>query len=132
VAAQYSSTHRTNSMSDIATQAGGTAYILIYTAAAANCAAAASGTLLVSLPCSATVGTASAGVFTFNAITAANAVASGTAVQWRLCTTSAGTTCVAQGTVGTSGADLNFASGVAWTSGMNISIPSWTITATGA
>lgn len=133
MAIQYSTTHRTNNVTDIVTQLSTTAYLLIYTGSVpATCATAASGTLLVSLPCSSTAGTVSSGVLTMNAITATNTVTSGTAGYWRLCTSSAGTTVIAQGTVGTSGADLNFAGGVAWTSGETISITSWTITANGA
>lgn len=128
---QYSTTHRTNAMQDIVTQAGSTSHILIYTAAAANCAAAASGTLLATLPCSATLGTVTNGVLTFNAITNATASGTGTAVQWRLCTTSGGTTCVAQGTIGTSGAELNLNS-TSISSGQTVSITSFVITATGA
>ena len=96
---QYDSTHRTNSMTDLVTRAGATAFLLLYTAAAANPAAAAAGTLLASLACSSTFGTVASGVLTANAITAAIAAASGTALQWRLCTSSAGTTCIAQGNV---------------------------------
>lgn len=97
---QYSATHRTNNMTDLVTQAGATAYLLVYSGAApANCAAAATGTLLASLPCSATFGTVTTGVLTANAITSAAAAASGTAGYWRLCTSSAGTTVVAQGNV---------------------------------
>ena len=95
---QYSATHRTNNMTDLVTDLGATAYLLVYTGAPpANCATAATGTLLVSLPCSATFGTVSAGVLTASAITGTAAAASGSAGYWRLCTTSAGTTCVAQG-----------------------------------
>ncbi len=95
---QYSTTHRTNDMTDIVTQAGATAYLLIYTGAPpANCAAAATGTLIVALPCSATFGTVASGVLTANAITGTATAAAGTPGYWRLCTSSAGTTCVAQG-----------------------------------
>ncbi len=133
MAIQYSTTHRNNNMGDITTQAGGTAYLLIYSGTAANCAAAAAGTLLVSLPCSATFApAASSGVLTINAITATATGNAGTAAQFRFCTTSAGTTCFAQGTVAVSGADLNFAGGIIWTLGETISITSFTITATGA
>ena len=132
MALQYSTTHRTNAMSDISTQVGGTGFLLIYSGAPpANCGTAASGTLLASLPCSATFGTAASGVLTANAITSASAVANGTAGYWRLCTSSAGTTVVAQGTVGTSGADLNLNS-VAISSGINVSVTSFAITAFGA
>ena len=100
MAIQYSTTHRTNNMADIVTDAGATSYLLFYTGSPpANCSAAATGTLLSSNPCSATFGTVTSGVLTANAITSATAAANGTAGYWRLCTTSAGTTCVAQGLV---------------------------------
>ncbi len=132
MAIQYSTTHRNDCMTDIVTLAGSTAYLLIYSGSPpANCATAASGTLLASLPMSATIGTVSSGVLTMSAITSEAAAATGTAGYWRICTSSAGTTVVAQGTVGTSGADLNFPS-VSFTSGETISISSFTITANGA
>lgn len=132
-AIQYSVTHQTNNVTDIVTQAGGTAYLLIYTGAApAHCSTAASGTLLVSMPMSATIGTVTTGVLTMNAITATATGNAGTAGYWRIATTSAGTTVIAQGTVNTSGGDLNFAGGIVWTSGETISITSFTITANGA
>jgi hypothetical protein len=98
---QYSTTHRNNNMADITTQLGTTAYLLIYTGSPpANCATAATGTLLASLPCSNPFAPApSSGVLTASAITTQNAAATGTAGYWRLCTSSAGTTCVAQGTI---------------------------------
>ena len=98
---QYSTTHRTNDLADIITQLGTTAYLLLYTGSVpANCAAAATGTLLASLPCSNPFAPApSSGVLTASAITSATAAATGTGGYWRLCTNSAGTTCVAQGTL---------------------------------
>lgn len=132
MALQYSTTHRTNAMSDISTQLGSTSYLLIYTGSVpASCATAASGTLLASLPCSSTFGSASSGVLTANSITNASASNTGTAGYFRLCTTSGGTTCVVQGTVGTSGADLNLNS-TSISSGQTVSITSFTITAFGA
>ncbi len=100
-AIQYSTTHRNNNMADITTDLGTTPYLLIYTGSApANCGAAATGTLLASLACSNPFGAApSGGVLTASAITSATAVASGTAGYWRLCTSSAGTTVVAQGLI---------------------------------
>ena len=130
---QYSVTHQSNNMTDLVTQAGATAAILIYSGAPpAHCSIAFTGTLLATLPCSATLGAVLNGVLTFNNITAEAAVANGTAGYWRLCTSSAGTTVVAQGTVGVSGADLNFNGGVSFTIGETISISSFTITANGA
>lgn len=98
MAIQYSTTHRSDNMTDIVTDLGSTGYLLIYTGSPpANCGTAATGTLLASLPLSATAGTVSSGVLTMNAITSESAAATGTAGYWRLCTSSAGTTCVAQG-----------------------------------
>lgn len=130
---QYSVTHQSNNVADIVTQAGATANLLIYSGAPpAHCATAASGTLLATLPCSATLGTVANGVLTFNAIISEAAGAAGNAGYWRLCTNAGGGTVVAQGTVGVSGADLNFAGGVAFTAGETISVSSFSITANGA
>ena len=98
---QYSTTHRNNNMADITTDLGTTANLLIYTGSVpANCAASATGTLLATLACSNPFGAApSGGVLTASAITSANAVATGTAGYFRLCTSSAGTTTVVQGTI---------------------------------
>jgi hypothetical protein len=130
---QYSVTQQNSNMTGIVTNAGATAYLLIYSGSVpAHCATAASGTLLVSMPMSSTIGTVSAGVLTMNAITTTATVAAGTAGYWRIATTSGGTTVVAQGTVAVSGGDLNFAGGTSWTLGENISLSSFTITANGA
>lgn len=132
-AIQYSVSQQTANVTDIVTLAGATAFLLIYTGSPpAHCSTTASGTLLVSLPMSSTIGTVSAGVLTMSTITTTNAANSGTAGYWRITTSSGGSTVVAQGTVGTSGADLNFSAGVAWTSGQSIAITSFTITANGA
>ena|ERR1700675_126156 len=133
MAIQYSTTHRTNNVGDISTQAGATACLLIYTGAPpANCGTAASGTLLATLTMSNPIGSASAGVLTMSAITAAATGNAGTAGYWRICTSSAGTTVIAQGTVVVSGGDLNFAGGIIWTLGETIGVTSFTITASGA
>ena len=135
MALQYSTTHRTNVMTDIVTQASTTGYVLIYSGTEpVSCATATTtgNTLLASLPCSNPVGTVTNGVLTFSAITQENAAATGTATFWRLCTTSAGTTVVAQGTCGVSGADMNFTGSASITAGQPVSISSWTITAYGA
>ena len=132
---QYSTTHRNNSMADITTQAGTTPYLLLYTGSPpANCAAAATGTLLASLPCTNPLGAApSGGVLTFSPVTSENAVATGVAGYWRLSANSGGTAIVAQGTVGTTSSyDLVFAAGNSFTSGQAIAINSFTITANGA
>lgn len=135
MAIQYSTTHRTNNVTDIVTQASTTGFLAIFSGTApANCGTAFTGTLLVSMACSSTLGTVTTGVLTLNSITTTAAAATGTAGYWRIfpSSTTTGTNAIAQGTVGTSGADLNFAGGVAFTSGTNVSISSFTITANGA
>lgn len=87
-------------------------------------------TLLAHLPLSSAFAPASSGgVLTANAITTANAVASGTASFFRL-TTSAGTA-VGQGTVGTSSSDLNLVT-TTIVSSQPVSVSSFTYTQPGA
>ena len=94
--------------------------------ASAN-AALSGNTLLATLACSATfAAAASGGVLTANAISSATAAATGTASFFRLLRPD-GTTVVLQGTVNTSGADLNLNS-VAITSGGTVSVSSFVLT----
>ena len=144
MAIQYSLTHRTALGTELITEVGSSGFLLIYSGSEpGSCAATETGTLLVSLPLNAVPAVESAGVLTFNGTTTAAAASSsnpivpaaavaGTATHWRLATSSAGTTVVAQGTVGASGADLNFAAGTTFTAGELISVSSFTITAAGA
>jgi hypothetical protein len=132
---QYSVTHQNDNMNDITTLASTTAFLLIYSGAVpASCATGATGTLLASLPMSNPIaGAASAGVLTMSAITSAAAGNSGTAGYWRICTSSAGTTVIAQGTIyqtttlttnsatAADGNVLNFASTTGVVAGMTIS-----------
>lgn len=134
MALQYSTTHRTNAMADIATQAGSSAKIKIWTGSPpATAGTADTGTLLVTLTGNASgLGTASAGVLTYAAITAGTAVATGTAGYFRVYPSAdTSTNAVLQGTVGTSGTDMIIAS-TSISSGQTVSISSWTITAFGA
>jgi len=140
-AVQYTTTHRSAAMTDLVTAIGSTGALMILTGTQpASVATVDSGTVLAVLPLSATAGTVSNGVLTFNAITSAAAVATGTAAHFLICTTNNTANCVAvssttrviQGSVGTSGADLNFSAGVAFTSGVTINVSSLTLTATGA
>lgn len=140
-AIQYTTTHRNTAMTDLVTALGATGQLMILTGSQpASVATVDSGTVLVVMPLSSTAGTVSGGILTFNAITTEATTSSGTAAHWLLCTTSSTANCVAsssttrvaQGSVGTSGADLNFAGGVVWTNGENITVSSFTITATGA
>lgn len=137
---QYTTTHRTATMTDLITAIGATGTLMVLTGAQpATVATVDAGTVLVVMPLSATAGTSSAGVLTFNAITATAASATGTAAHFLICTTNNTANCVAvasttriiQGSVATSGADLNFAT-TAFTSGTTISVSSLTITANGA
>lgn len=108
----YLPTARKNAALDtITASAGATATIKIYSGAVpADANAANSGSLLVSLPCSNPIAPAAAsGTLTFSAITTTNASAGGTASYYRLFA-SDGTTTLAQGAVGTSGAELNLVS----------------------
>lgn len=134
MAIQYSTTHRTNAMADIATQAGTSATIKIWSGTPpATCATADTGTLLVTLTGNASgLGSASGGVLTFSTITPGTAVATGTAGYFRVYPSAASATnSVLQGTVGTSGTDMIIASS-SISSGQTVSISSWTITAYGA
>jgi hypothetical protein len=137
---QYSSTHRSNAMSDLVSAIGGGGFLMILTGAQpASVATADGGTVLVALPLSVTAGTVSGGVLTFNAITSTTASATGTAGHFLVCTSSNVASCTAgggtriiQGSVGSSGSDLNFSGGVSWTSGQTIIVSSFTITASGS
>lgn len=83
-------------------------------------------TLLVTLDISATAfGNASSGTATANSVTAGTAAATGTASFFR-CYKSDGTTAVLDGSVGTSGCDMNL-NDVAITSGGTVSLSSWTV-----
>lgn len=138
---QYYVGHRNNAMTDLVTFIGGGGYLMILTGAQpASVATVDGGTFLVALPMSSTAGTVSGGVLTFNAITSTTASATGVAGHFLVCTTNSFANCVAansatriiQGSVGSSGSDLNFSGGVSWTAGQTISISSFTITASGS
>lgn len=106
---------------------GGTAPKLMLYAGAppANAAAAASGSPLATftLATDPMANAAGAGTKTFNAITSVNASATGTVGHYRLYRTN-GTTCVDQGTVGTSGTDMIIDS-TSITVGQPINVTSW-------
>lgn len=105
---------------------GGT--LKFYTGSApTNPSDAASGTLLATLTMNATAFAASvAGVATANAIAPdSNCAASGTAGYWRIL--SAGAVCIMQGSVGTSGAEINLNS-LSITSGGTCAVTALTVT----
>lgn len=107
---QLSTACRNAKLDAITTTIGTSGLLRIYSGTApANPAASLAGnTLLAELPLSSTfAAAASSGVLTANSITSdSTADATGTATFYRIYK-SDGTTCVAQGSVGTSGADLN-------------------------
>lgn len=131
MALQFSTTLRDNMNTQIinSATAGTTLNIYSGTAPSSVGTALSGNTLLVSLPCSATIGTESSGVLTFNSITQTNATATGTATFFRLLNGSS--VAFMQGTVGTSGADLNLNT-TSIVSGGPVNITSFTITAAGA
>jgi len=96
-------------------------------AAPTNTTDADSGTLLATLTFSdPAFGAASSGVATANSITSdTNIDATGTAAHFRIYDSDS--TCIMQGTVGTSGADINFDS-VSFVSGGTCAITSLTLT----
>lgn len=130
MAVQYSVTHRTNAMTQLATDVGTSAVIKIWTGTVpANCGTTDSGTLLVTFAGNVTqFGTAAAGVLTVSAI--ANAVAgnTGTAGYFRVYPSAAtGTNAVMQGTVGV---DMTLTN-TSITSGQTCAWTSMTVTAFG-
>lgn len=94
----------------------------------ANVAAAITGTILAELPLSATAAGATAnGVTTFNAITTdSSADNTGTATHFRVLQSN-GTTGHIDGSVGTSGADMNLNT-TSIIAGGPVAISSWTLT----
>lgn len=121
-----------NSMLDaITTQAGASALLRIYDGSRPATGGAAT-TLLAELTCNATFApAASGGVLTLNAIASdSSANATGTATWFRI-VQSNGTTHVLDGSVGTSGQDLNLNS-VSIVATGTVAISSFTITAPNA
>lgn len=131
MAIQYSTTHRTNAMSQLNTDIGANAQIIIYSGAIpANVGTAPTGTLLVQFAGNATAfGTAANGVLTANAVAGVNAAGTGTAGYFRINTS--GGTAVVQGTCGLSAADM-ILTNTSITSGQTCNFTSLTVTAFGA
>jgi hypothetical protein len=130
MALQYSVTVRNAKLDAVETAIGASAVLKIRSGSApANCAAADAGTVLatINLPSdwmdAATGGTKSkAGTWTD-----ASADATGTAGHFRLYA-SDGTTCHAQGTVGTSATDM-IVDSTSFTSGQSFTVTAFTLTA---
>lgn len=118
-------------LDSITSRAGASALLRIYDGTQPATGGSAT-TLLAELTCNATFApAASSGVLTLNAITAdSSANATGTATWFRI-VQSGGSTHVLDGTVGTSGADLNLSS-VSIVATGTVSVTSFTITAPNA
>ena len=130
MALSFTTTLRNNRLDEITGEAGASALLRIYSGTPpASVGTALSGnTLLAELTCNGTFApAASGGVLTLNSITDdASADATGTATFFRIYKSN-GTSEVLQGTVGTSGADMNFNS-VSFSTGLTVSVSSFTIT----
>ncbi len=126
---KYAATLKNSKLDQITSALGNAALLRIYDGSqpASPDTAVSSQTKLAELTCGTPfAGSASSGVLTANAITSANALASGTASWFRL-TTSGGTAKI-DGTVGTSGTDL-IIDNTAINSGQQVSVSSLTLTA---
>ena len=124
---KYSNGTRDAQQQGLITYAGSNALINIYSGtqpANAN-TAISTQTLLVSLPISGSFGTDSNGPITLSSVTSANATATGTATFFRIFK-SDGTTVVMDGSVGTSGADMNL-DNTSIATGQTVTITSGTI-----
>lgn len=128
---QFATVTRNAMVDAITSGVGASARLKIYAGSVPANPAAAAATELVDMPCSATfAAAASGGVLTVNAITATNAAATGTATHFRIYD-SGSAVCYVQGTVGTSGADINLNT-TSIVSGGPVDITSLTFTAPGA
>lgn len=132
MALKYSSTSRTNRMSQLNTDIGTNAILRVYSGTRpANVAASITGTLLATFTChSSGFGVASSGALTANAIANVTATGAGNASHFRLFR-SDGTTAVIDGDVAASGSDLNL-DNINIAVGQTVSITSFVITAAGA
>lgn len=129
MAIQLSVAARNGRLDAIETEAGASAVLKIRTGAVpANCAAADSGTVLatVNLPADWMAAAAAGAKALSGAWTDAAADGTGTAAHFRLYKTD-GTTCVMQGTVGTSGADM-IVDNTSFATGQSFTVNSFTLT----
>ena len=124
---KYSNGTRDAQQQGLITYAGSGAIIHIYAGSQpANANTAISGqTLLVSLSISGSFGTDSNGTITLSSVTNGTAVGTGTATFFRI-TQSDDTTVVMDGSVGTSGCDMNL-NNTSIATGQTVSITSGTI-----
>lgn len=129
MAVQYSVGVRNATLDAIETATGASAKLMMYTGAQpANCAAAASGTLLLTMSLPADwMNLASGGTKTLLGSWTVACSVSGTAAHYRI-TDTAGTTCHEQGSVGTAATDIVLDNNV-MTATQNVTITAKTIIA---
>lgn len=136
MAIQYSSTHRTNAMTQLATDIGLNAIIKIFTGSPpATCATTDSGSLLATFAGNASqFGTVSGGVLTASAVASVTAGAAGTAGYFRIYPSGGGATAaVVQGTItATGGGGDMILTNTNIANGQTCSFTSLTVTAFGA
>lgn len=132
MALQYSVAARNARADAVTSQVGNAGKLRLYTGAApADVVSAATGTLLSEHTMASPFGAAaSGGVLTITPPANVNALATGTAGYWRWYKAD-GTSCVVQGSVGTSGADLNLNT-LSIVAGGPVQVNSWTVTEGGA
>jgi len=132
MAIQLSTTLRNGRADQVTSVTGSAALLRIYSGSApADCITAASGTKLVEHTLATPFAPgASGGVLSPTLPSNVNALATATAGYWRLYKAD-GTTCTAQGSVGTSGADMNLNT-LSIVSGGPVQVNSWTFTEGGA
>ena len=132
MALQYSVAVRNAQLDTVETTAGTAVKFQIRTGAPpADCATAASGTLLVEITCpSDWMAAASSGSKAKSGTWSGTASGTGTAAHFRIYD-SGGTTCHAQGTVSTSGADLNL-DNTSIASGQTVTISTFSLAAANA
>ena len=125
MALAYSTTVRNAMLDTITSNAGASAKLRFYDGTRPATGGAVT-TLLAELTCNATFApAASGGVLTLNAITGANASATGTATWFRIVTS--GAVFVLDGSVGTSGSDLNMTT-TSFVSGQPVAVSSFVVT----
>lgn len=129
---KYSAALKTLQQAAISTAAGGSAVLTLYsgTQPASPDTAVSSQVALSTHTCAATFGAAASGVLTVGAIgngTGTAGASTGTAATWYRLTTSGGTALI-DGSVGTSGADLNLTGSTSIATGQQVVISSWTLT----
>lgn len=128
---KYSAALKTAQQAAISTQAGANAVLTLYsgTQPASPDTAISSQVALSTHTCAATFGSAASGVLTVGSIgngTGTAGAGAGTAATWYRLTTSGGTALI-DGTVGTTGADLNLTGTTSIATGQTVSISSWTL-----